>query len=466
MRDIRDAQWKETLDQGYFSHGAYDITNPRVPRAGVGDVGIESGGIIRPWRLYQNYADFRMLHEHYLSASNWLYYLATNWVANKLDQWRVDGDILNMDDFNHFHSVAGLPHDPKWPTVYADMNHAIHGTWAYIYSADLGANMSKVLETQALAAGDTVAAGIYGSNYVTYSNMAANGRSYFTNPDNGLVAYDGQTGGISHIGYGTQGDYACALYFNMVPDNQRSNCVYLLLNEPNKGILDYNKNWLSSCTNHISTGTFATGPVMHELTRNGYNWKAYQLVTDYSFPSWLYQITNGGPAYTGTIGTNYGATTCWERWNGWVSGSRGGYANTGVGTWSSFNQLWNASVGEWVWRNVAGINPDDNSPGFKNVIVYPRAGGGITSCLASFNSIQGTIRSSWTNAASNYTLSVTVPPNATASVFLLGATNLANITESGGAATNAVGLLSTPVVTNGAALFQIGSGSYLFNASF
>jgi alpha-L-rhamnosidase len=126
--------------------------------------------------------------------------------------------------------------------------------------------------------------------------------------------------------------------------------------------------------------------------------------------------------------------------------------------------LWR--LGEWVWRDVAGINPDNNNSGFKNVIVYPRPGGGITNCSATFNSIHGTIRSSWTNAATNYTLSVTVPPNATASVFLVGATNLASITEGGLAATNAVGLLSTPVVTDGAALFQIGSGSYLFNASF
>lgn len=466
LRDIRDAQWKETFNQGYVYYGAYDITNPRVPGAGVGDVGIESGGIVRPWRLYQNYGDTRALREHYLSSSNWLYYLATNWVANKLSQWIPHADILNGDYYNVWRV---LPHDPAWPpstSGYAQMNKPIHGLWAYIHSADLAASMSGVLQAQALAAGDTASASIYGSNYVSYSNMAANGRSYFANSANGLVSYDGQTGGINRIGNRTQGDYACALYFNMVPDNQRSNCVYLLLNEPNKGILDYNKNWLASCINHLSTGTFATGPAMHELTRNGYNSKAYELLTELSFPSWLYQITNGGPAYSGTIGTNYGATTCWERWNGWLSGSSGGYANTGVGTWSSFNELWNASVGEWVWRNVAGINPDDANAGFKNVIVYPRPGGGITNCSAAFNSIRGTIRSSWTNATSAYTLSVTVPPNATASVFLAGATNLASITESGVAATNTVGLLTTPTITNGTALFQIGSGSYTFNVSF
>jgi alpha-L-rhamnosidase len=117
-------------------------------------------------------------------------------------------------------------------------------------------------------------------------------------------------------------------------------------------------------------------------------------------------------------------------------------------------------------KKVFGTNPDETNPGFKNVIVYPRPGGCITNCSAAFNSIRGTIRSTWTNAASTYALSVTVPPNATASVFLLGATNLANITESGVAATNTVGLLAAPVITNGTAFFQIGSGSYIFNVAF
>ena len=56
--------------------------------------------------------------------------------------------------------------------------------------------------------------------------------------------------------------------------------------------------------------------------------------------------------------------------------------------------------------------------------------------------------------------------NGPGALSLLGATNLAGITESGSPATNTIGLLGTPVVSNGAALFQIGSGSYRFNVNF
>jgi alpha-L-rhamnosidase len=471
IRDIRDGQYKETFaplsgSPQYVSYGAYSINNPVVPGSGVGDIGIESGGVLRPWRLYENYADTRMLYEHYLSVSNWLYYLGTNWVANKLAPWegQFSTDVCNMDQFGFVHNN---PPPQNWSTGHAAMTNRVQGLWAYIQSAELAADMSKILQAQALAAGDTAAASVYGTNDAAYLSTAASLRSYFTNAANQLVVYDSQTvTNIIKIGNGTQGDYVSALYFNMIPETQRSNCVYWMLNDANKGILNYNHNWTNSCTNHLSTGSFATARVMHELTRNGYNSKAYELLTDCSFPSWLYQITNGGPAYTGTIGDNYGATTCWEHWNGWISGLGGGYGNSGAGKWDSHNELWNASVGEWVWRTVAGINLDASNPGFKNVIVYPQPGGGITNCFAGFNSIHGTIRSSWTKTASTHTLSVTVPANTTASVFILGATNLANITESGLVATNAVGVLYPAVITNGAALFQVGSGIYCFDVAY
>ena len=52
---------------------------------------------------------------------------------------------------------------------------------------------------------------------------------------------------------------------------------------------------------------------MLDLAQNSYNAKAYELLTDYRFPSWLYQVTNGGAIYNGT--NSFGASTCWEHWN-------------------------------------------------------------------------------------------------------------------------------------------------------
>ncbi|HEV2211344.1 MAG TPA: family 78 glycoside hydrolase catalytic domain [Verrucomicrobiae bacterium] len=466
IRDIRDDQFGGASFGGFFYHGYYSIINPSVGGGGVGDIGISSGGVIRPWRLYENYADVRMLNEDYLSVSNWLNFLGVNWPNNHLTPWESagDADVCNMGQFSYVPS--------GWPAANAQMSAGVQGLWAYVCSADLAANMSQVLQDVALASGNTAVATVLGSNYTAYTNTAANIRTYFTNAANGLVTYDAQTGtNIVSVGNGTQGDYANALYFNMVPTSQRSNCLYLLLNAANKGILNYNHNYsppspLPPCTNHLSTGAFATTRAILELTANGFNSEAYSLLLDYPFPSWLYNVTNGGAIYSSTLSGTYGASTCWEHWNGWVSGTGGGYASLGPGTYNSFNELWNTSVGEWIWRVVAGINPDDNNPGFQNVIIYPQPGGSITNCSAAFNSIHGAIVSAWTNAPTTYTLSVTVPANSTASIFVVGSTNLANITESGTGSSNFVGLLSSPVITNGVALFEVGSGSYDFKVSF
>src|SRR5437899_11387487 len=89
---------------------------------------------------------------------------------------------------------------------------------------------------------------------------------------------------------------------------------------------------------------------MLDLAQNSYNAKAYELLTDYRFPSWLYQVTNGGAIYNGT--NSFGASTCWEHWNSWVSGSGGSYA----GSYNSFNHFWAGSVGEWIYRNIGGTH--------------------------------------------------------------------------------------------------------------
>jgi alpha-L-rhamnosidase len=150
-----------------------------------------------------------------------------------------------------------------------------------------------------------------------------------------------------------------------------------------------------------------------------------------------------------------------EHWNSYVSGAGGGYLSVA----NSFNHYGFGSVGEWIYKVIGGISPDDNYPGYKNVLINPQPGGGITNASTSFNSIHGLIATSWTNnpGTTNYSLTLTVPANTTASVYL-PATNLSNIAESGLSSTNFPGLLFYQI-TNGTTLFQVGSGVYSFTVS-
>ena len=69
-----------------------------------------------------------------------------------------------------------------------------------------------------------------------------------------------------------------------------------------------------------------------------------------------------------------------------------------------------------------------------------------------------------------YTLNVTNPADITASVYIPSTNNLAGILESGHAAASSPGVLSYyftnwPNWTNGATVFQVGSGGYSFSVT-
>lgn len=53
---------------------------------------------------------------------------------------------------------------------------------------------------------------------------------------------------------------------------------------------------------------------------------------------------------------------------GWYVRGRG-FQDAGM---NSFNHWAFGAVGEWLWRHVAGLNPDDAHPGWKHFTIAPR----------------------------------------------------------------------------------------------
>ena len=93
---------------------------------------------------------------------------------------------------------------------------------------------------------------------------------------------------------------------------------------------------------------------------DGHHDKACQIMLLREPPSWGYMIDSG-------------ATTMWERWDGYVK-ERGETLDQQLEVGSpvvgmnSFNHYAMGSVGEWVWRHIAGISPDLDQPGYKHVM--------------------------------------------------------------------------------------------------
>lgn len=171
---------------------------------------------------------------------------------------------------------------------------------------------------------------------------------------------------------------------------------------------------------------------------------AYQLLLQESYPSWLYQV-------------NLGATTMWERWDGWTPGS--GFQTIGM---NSFNHYSFGAVGEYLYSAVGGISPA--SPGYKTILIQPVPGVGLTWANTSYSSTRGLIFTAWTNSGNSFDLDVVIPPNTTAQVYV-PTTNVAAITESG------VPAFSSPGVTysstsNNYAIYAVGSGHYSWSSPF
>lgn len=122
------------------------------------------------------------------------------------------------------------------------------------------------------------------------------------------------------------------------------------------------------------------------------------------------------------------------------------------------------SIGQWFYKTAAGIRPDPSGPGFKRIIIKPSIMGDLVWVRAHFDSPYGQIVSNWKTDAGKLMMDVTIPVNATATVWV-PTQEAQRITESGNPAIHAEGVeyLGTE---NGAAAFKVSSGTHHFVSTF
>ncbi len=155
---------------------------------------------------------------------------------------------------------------------------------------------------------------------------------------------------------------------------------------------------------HLTTGFVGTPYLLHALSANGYAESAYDLLLRKEYPSWMYPI-------------GLGATTMWERWNGiWPDGNMG---DKGM---NSFNHYAYGAVGDWLYGAMAGINTDENAPGFKHIIFKPVLDSRIDFVKASVESRYGEVKAAWRRENGKVYYAFTVPKGCTATAFVDGKT--------------------------------------------
>ncbi|KLT66777.1 glycoside hydrolase family 78 protein [Pedobacter sp. BMA] len=186
----------------------------------------------------------------------------------------------------------------------------------------------------------------------------------------------------------TQTAYVLALQFDMLPEDLRQQAAQRLVDN------------VKSYGNHLTTGFLGTPYLCHVLSRFGYDNVAYDLLLQESYPSWLYPV-------------KMGATTIWERWDGIKQD--GSFQTADM---NSFNHYAYGAIGDWMYKNIAGINPVAAKPGYQEILIAPKPGGKLTSASAELETVYGTVKSSWTITDGTFKLDVSVPANASATVIL------------------------------------------------
>lgn len=150
----------------------------------------------------------------------------------------------------------------------------------------------------------------------------------------------------------------------------------------------------------ISTGFVGTPLICDALAEAGHLESAYRLLLQRECPSWLYPVTTG-------------ATTIWERWDGLRPD--GSLNPSGM---TSFNHYAFGAVADWLHRTVAGLAPA--APGYREISVRPRPGGGLTHAAARLRTPYGLASCSWRVGGGRLTVEADVPANTTATVALPG----------------------------------------------
>ena len=177
--------------------------------------------------------------------------------------------------------------------------------------------------------------------------------------------------------------YVLPLYLDMFPNAQvKSNAARNLAQLVERG--DY-------C---IGTGFPGTPYILFALADNGYVDTAYKMLLNTKCPSWLYQV-------------KMGATTIWERWDGLDEKGECPIGDDGTDIMISYNHYASGSVGDFLYRRVAGI--EAVTPGYHQFSVKPTPGGDLTWVRSHVETPYGKIQVYWKRENGRFHLDVTVP---------------------------------------------------------
>ena len=333
--------------------------NETLTSAGWGDA-----VTVCPWELYMAYGDIRVLREQYPAMKKWVEYIRAQ--GDNPYLWDTGfqlGDWLALD----------CPKGKKDGMTAKDFVASAY----YARSCRILRDTAKLLK--------------YQDDYETYCDLYKKIKEAFAQE---FITPSGR------LSESTQTAHAMALVFGLSTQPAKTAKRLATMVKENG--------------DHLTTGFLGTPCILDALCENGYEEKAFDLLLQEEYPSWLYSVTQG-------------ATTIWEHWDGIKPD--GSFRDPEM---NSYNHYAYGAVADFLYKKIGGIIPV--TPGYQKIRISPIPDKRITFAKASIDTVYGMVQVSW-NSERNFVLQAEIPCNTCAEVCMPDGK-----------------------------IYQIGSGKYVFQA--
>ena len=348
VRDMCDSQKKNGVFLQISPKGGTDF----YMRAMDGSAGWSDAGVLIPYRMYQKYADVRILKDNYAAMRRYVEYKIKTLGRRYLTGGATGLSFKNRRKISNYGQSYGEWAEP------ADVHPLKIRDFIRPHPEETTAYVVYVLETMARIAA------VLGNladekRYLKYAGIAREG--YRNLVLTRRYSYDTDR----------QAKLVRPLYLGLLDEKQAEFARYRLLEA-----LDHYR-W------RVGTGFLSTPFILYVLADIDIEY-AYRLLENEEKPGWLYM-------------PKMGANTIWESWEG-------SEAQDGVG---SLNHYSKGAVCEWIFSSMCGIDV-----GEKNTYrVEPKVGGTLTHAMCEYNGVWGCVKSEWHRDGDRATYTITVPAN-------------------------------------------------------
>ena len=306
---------------------------------------------IVPIEVYRAFGNKKLLREHLPMMKGWIRYISSR--AGKKCLWQGD---------RHFGDWLGL--DAPEGSYTGSTDKDLIATAYYYLSTSLVAEAQREL----------------GLNSEKYENLANRIRKAFLKEyvKRGKLTSDTQTA------------HAITIHFGLADNDPQ---LKARLGERLVTLIEANGD-------RLQTGFVGTPYLLDVLTEIGRPDKAYTLLLQEKFPSWLFSV-------------NMGATTIWEHWDGMRED--GSFWSTDM---NSFNHYAYGACAAWFYRTICGIKP--TKPAYRDIEISPIPSETLGFAKAKISTRSGEIMSAWVYESDAIRYTFTIPEGVRAHVIIDG----------------------------------------------